>query len=134
MCFLYNCYFLSTNYYSSSFWTDSNDRSISGGDCIEFKEKYPNCKAPRPFKIGDGTCDGGEYNTEECGFDEGDCDRCQVSDSSIIGDGECNGGETLTEECNFDAGVSILFILLLPLFFFHYLRCISVCKGLFKLP
>ena len=42
-----------------------------------------------------GICDGGEYNTPECGFDDGDCDefnkkypRCKVEFPEYIGDGK----------------------------------------------
>ena len=48
-----------------------------------------------PSFIGDGDCDGGEYNTEECGWDGGDCiefnekyPNCKVDDPLFIGDGE----------------------------------------------
>ena len=61
--------------------------------------------------IGDGTCNGGVYNTEECGFDGGDCldfnnryPNCTVDVPYFIGDGTCNGGMYNTEECGFDGG------------------------------
>eukprot|EP00979_Chaetoceros_neogracilis_P011465 scaffold2835_cov280-Chaetoceros_neogracile.AAC.7 len=37
------------------------------------KENYPNCNVSSPSFIGDGNCDGGDYNTAACGFDGGDC-------------------------------------------------------------
>lgn len=36
-------------------------------------EGYPNCHVDMPSWIGDGICDGEEYNTEACGWDGGDC-------------------------------------------------------------
>ena len=59
---------------------------------------------------GNGDCNGGSYNTAECGFDGGDCDtfnkypNCDVSYPSLIGDGICNGGDYNTVECDFDGG------------------------------
>lgn len=38
-----------------------------------FNEEYPNCTIARPFFIGDGECDGDEYDTPECAWDGGDC-------------------------------------------------------------
>ena len=36
--------------------------------------KYPNCIVREPSKLGDGVCfDHYEYNSEDCGFDGGDC-------------------------------------------------------------
>lgn len=46
------------------------------------------CAAEYPSYIGDGDCDGGEYNTEECGYDGGDC--CETT--CVAGEYEC--GET----------------------------------------
>ena len=34
---------------------------------------YPNCNVDVPSWIGDGICDSGAYDTEECGWDGGDC-------------------------------------------------------------
>ena len=36
-------------------------------------DNYPNCVVTDPSWIGDDYCDGGPYNTEECGYDGGDC-------------------------------------------------------------
>jgi hypothetical protein len=36
-------------------------------------EKYPDCVVEYPKKIGDGVCNGGDYATEVCGYDGGDC-------------------------------------------------------------
>ena len=38
-----------------------------GGDC-------DGCLVENPSHVGNGICDGGNYNTEACGFDGGDCD------------------------------------------------------------
>ena len=38
-----------------------------------FKSKYPDCEVNEVLWVGDGECDGGEYNTIECGWDGGDC-------------------------------------------------------------
>jgi len=70
-----------------------------------------------PEQIGDGLCNGGEFNTEECGFDGGNCDafnfeypNCFVDYPERIGDGGCDdyygelGLGVNTEECGFDGG------------------------------
>ena len=78
--------------------------------------EYPNCKVTYPSFIGDGHCEGGEYNTEECGFDGGDCidfnekyPNCKVDDPYRIADEYCKGGDYNTEECGFDGGKCIDF-------------------------
>ena len=65
----------------------------------------------RSIQIGNGLCDGGDYNTEECGWDGGDCiefnkyPNCKVDDQhSRIGNGYCDGGDYNTEECGWDGG------------------------------
>jgi len=65
-----------------------------------------------PGWIGDGRCDGGDYNTDDCGSDGGDCDEfndkypnCNVEDPYRIGDRSCNdGGAYNTTDCGFDGG------------------------------
>ena len=42
-----------------------------GGDCVV--EDYPDCHVNNPDWVGDGYCDGENYNTAECGWDGGDC-------------------------------------------------------------
>ena len=32
-----------------------------------------------PQRVGDGTCDGGAYNVELCGFDGGDCSELKLT-------------------------------------------------------
>jgi hypothetical protein len=51
------------------------------GDCAEkseiykkLKDEYPNCEVDL-LRIGDGECDGGKYNTEQCNWDGGDCNN-----------------------------------------------------------
>jgi hypothetical protein len=74
-------------------------------------QDYPNCIVNSPSLVGDGTCDGGDYNTAECGFDGGDCEdfnnkypNCNVAFPYLIGDGLCDGGDYNTAECGFDGG------------------------------
>ena len=71
----------------------------------------PKCNVGDPSKIGDGICDGGGYNTEECDWDGGDCEEfnekypdCHVDKPERIGDGFCQGKEYRTEECGWDGG------------------------------
>ena len=81
------------------------------GDCIEIRnrdialqKKYPNCTLEKDFfKIGDGICDGGEYLTDACGWDEYDC--CSL-DQFRIGDNICDSRDDnesyLKAECGFE--------------------------------
>ena len=75
---------------------------------------YPNCQVIQPKWIGNGICDGYDYNTVECGFDGGDCHdinkypNCQVRFPSRVGDGSCDGYEYNTPECGFDGGDCII--------------------------
>ena len=41
----------------------------NGGDCINFNNLYPECYVENPYFISDGECDGGSYNTTDCGYD-----------------------------------------------------------------
>ena len=81
---------------------------------------YPNCTVRSPDMIGDGRCDGGDYNTAECGFDGGDCDlfnsfpNCTAAIPFWIGDGYCHGGDYNTAECGFDGGDCVLFNSMYP--------------------
>ena len=36
-------------------------------------DDFPDCHVTFPTFIGDGLCQGGENNVEECGWDGGDC-------------------------------------------------------------
>ncbi|GMH95343.1 hypothetical protein TrVE_jg9091 [Triparma verrucosa] len=52
------------------------DETVSiecGGEIEQATSVYPNCHVENPSWVGDGHCDHCEYNTEECGFDGGDC-------------------------------------------------------------
>lgn len=76
---------------------------------------YPNCQVSDLSLIGDGICDFGDYNSEKCGFDGGDCDRfnqivtdypqCKARDILRIGDGQCDTDEEYNnEDCGYDGG------------------------------
>ena len=74
------------------------------------------------LNTGNDRCDGGPYNTKECGFDGKDCDKfnseypnCNVTNPSWVGDGICDGDikimngtsevrEYHNEECLYDGG------------------------------
>jgi len=74
------------------------------------KQPTPNCNVQYPDRIGNEKCDRDDYDTEECGFDGGDCvllpdyPGCRVDNPGWIGSGWCNGGDYNTEECGFDGG------------------------------
>lgn len=80
--------------------------------CKEFQKNFSNCNVKKPFLIGDGKCNGGEYNTADCNYDNGDClefnsnyKNCDVKYPLWVGDGYCQGGQRYnTEECGFDGG------------------------------
>jgi len=62
-------------------------------------------------QFGDGKCDGGLYNTEECGWDGGDCDLynslvdCTVDYPELLNNGDCNDYVPYnTEACGWDGG------------------------------
>ena len=105
---------------------------FDGGDCLLLKNKYPKCsienlndancpvgkdfpiffpkcKVKVPSSIGGGYCNGGDYNTLECGWDGGACliedyPSCHVDFPSNIGNGYCDGGAYNTLECGWDGG------------------------------
>jgi hypothetical protein len=77
-----------------------------------FRDVYPSCpiKQSDIVRIGDGKCDGGVFNTVQCGFDGGDCIQfrmsypdCDVPVPSKINDGICQI-QYNTTECKFDGG------------------------------
>ena len=82
--------------------------------------KYPNCEAVNPYRIGDGICDNSDpYNSEACGFDDGDClelnartypDCTAPYENSRIGDGRCDNEDPYnTEPCGYDGGDCLKF-------------------------
>ena len=78
------------------------------GDCI--LDEYPDCHVYPPSFVGDGKCHGQEFNTEECGWDGGDCDafnmkypNCTAKFPWYIGNGYCHYHYN-TIECGWDGG------------------------------
>jgi hypothetical protein len=81
---------------------------------IRFNTLYPDCHVLYPSLIGDGNCNGGEYNTAACDWDGGDCAEfntnypdCHVPYPSWVGDGVCHagfGGEIYSAACGWDGG------------------------------
>ena len=57
----------------------------SSGDCLEIMNQYPGCIIHAPFKLGNGYCDSGEYSTEQCKFDGGDCVEFNAKYSDCLG-------------------------------------------------
>ena len=94
----------------------SNKTSLSSSGI----ENYPNCYVDCLSYIGDCKYDGlilGGYNTEECGWDGGDCSGLSTNPTvftrvdfpSFIGDGKYDdlilgGYNTGTEECGWNGG------------------------------
>jgi hypothetical protein len=94
---------------------NTNVCGFDGGDCLEFNAEYPDCIVPYPWYIGDGYCNGAEYNVEACGWDGGDCFRTNypdcigVDNPSNIGNGDCdNVAPYNTEACGWDGGDCLL--------------------------
>ena len=100
---------------------------FDGGDCIAANSKYPDCPVLKltdkmhipndpsnPFPaLGNGVCDGGIFNTKECGWDDGDCLECNalVPNPTKIGDDYCDGGLYITAPaCNADGNDCSSFI------------------------
>jgi hypothetical protein len=102
-----DCVFLNKKYPNCSI------ENLNNGDCPvgkKFLDYFPKCKVKDPSWIGDNVCDGGDYNTLECGWDGGDCvvkdyPECHVDKPDWIGDGICDTyGEYNTEVCGWDGG------------------------------
>lgn len=92
---------------------DTAECGWDGEDCaakLDFRTENPGCIVERPELLGDGICHG-EYNTEKCAYDAGDClefnakyPDCNVAYPSLIGNGWCSYGDYDTEECGWDGG------------------------------
>jgi len=84
--------------------------SESGGASTCTPPAYPDCSVLCYLidRIGNGSCDLQQYNTEECGWDGGDCldpnyPECKGADIDLIADGVCYNTSPLnTAACNFD--------------------------------
>ena len=71
---------------------------------------YPDCSVLCALvdKIGDGSCDLWQVNTEECGWDGEDCinpnyPECKGADIDLLANGVCDNASPLnTAACNFD--------------------------------
>lgn len=96
--------------------------------CATFNATYPGCQVEDPAFLGDGECDGADYNTEGCLWDFGDCDAwnemypdCKRGDLSCsswlkeypdcdadrrewIGDGSCDAFGYNSTSCKYDGG------------------------------
>ena len=75
---------------------------------------FPNCIVEHSDYVGNGSCDGGDYNTAECGWDGGDCvldgyPDCHVDYPYYVGSGRCSGGDYNTAECGWDGGDCVEF-------------------------
>ncbi|CAN0355990.1 unnamed protein product, partial [Ectocarpus fasciculatus] len=100
----------------------------NGYECVD--PEYA-CTVPYPSYLGDGWCDGGEYNSGKCGYDGGDCcaescdpdaqytcgiggydcvdpdseSSCVVPNPEYVGDGWCDDeGAYNTAACGYDGG------------------------------
>ena len=70
------------------------------------------CIVEDPTKLGNGQCDGDEYNTEKCQWDMSDCltineyPDCALTpeQSAKLGNGYCDGLPWFKKECGYDAG------------------------------
>jgi len=96
--------------------------NFDGGDCMienfireeNTASVYPNCTTAYKSYIGNGRCDGGDFNTIECGWDGGDCKdfngknytNCNVENPFWVGDGVCDGDKEdyIDESCGWDGG------------------------------
>ena len=85
------------------------DRPVQGIPAIM---DYPDCYVRERLRLGDGVCDGGQYNTAACGWDGGDCvgfntkyPNCTVPHPYLLlGDDICYGGGYNTAECGWSGG------------------------------
>jgi len=83
---------------------------------------YPDCSVLCALvdKIGDGSCDLWQVNTEECGWDGEDCinpnyPECKGADIDLLANGVCDNASPLnTAACNFDGDDCTVFNLQYP--------------------
>lgn len=107
----------------------SSEKNIDDRRASTTHPQYPNCivddlhpynNNPKFLHLGDGICDNfkdsGDFNSIECGYDDGDCiefnfnyPNCTAEFTRLMGDGFCSGGEYNTVECGFDGGDCIEF-------------------------
>lgn len=83
---------------------------------VNMKRSHPGCMVADASRIGDGICDGEDFNTEDCHWDGGDCviegyPDCHIDKPTLIGDGWCCCSDSCiykdqvwTEECGWDGG------------------------------
>ena len=87
---------------------NSKGCGFDNGDCKDFndlqQERYNKCIVENIGWINNGFCDGGEYFSEDCEYDGGDCATCKVDNINLIGNGVCDKGAYNTEECSYDGG------------------------------
>merc|ERR1711884_431770 len=81
--------------------------NYDGEDCSECVKEI----GTDVTKIGNGVCDGGEYNTPSCRHDGGDCNVSNEKVANLtdvkkknIGDGKCHPSIMVIPECNSDGG------------------------------
>lgn len=96
--------------------------NFDGGDCmienfireVNTTSVYSNCTVAWKSYIGNGRCDGGDFNTKECGYDGDDCKdfnaknytNCNAENPVWVGDGVCDGDKKgyHDESCGWDGG------------------------------
>jgi len=74
--------------------TCASDEDCTCADCdSEFECAFPNCNSDGSLInswIFDGYCDGGDYNTADCNWENGNCCESTCSDSNCsLSDGDC---------------------------------------------
>lgn len=60
-------------------------------------------KVKNPEFVSDGFCNGGDYMSDACSNDGGDCEGCIAHDPDLIGDGHCDLNYNTTF-CSWDGG------------------------------
>ena len=79
--------------------------------CSQGVASNTKCVVDKPVNLGDGYCDGGQYNKFDCGWDHGDCldfnkqyPNCRAPSPFLVGNGLCDGKAYNNEACDFDGG------------------------------